>query len=256
MAGTKFVRLREDLARGGRYDLQSGWGISGYDVKEMPDEETEPRAFAYVTGEIRAGRIEPASRAEYDEVHPDLAADLGFTTNKDGTKPFQERAVQQAARRGHTKVRAKRKAETEVDAFEADEARRKATIAAQKGQESRGKSKAAQKSAAEAEEEAEAATRAHLAAEAEARSAGASRVAGANPVVDDDDDDDDDDTEGDAYDEMGKDALKEEARSRDLTVGGTADELRERLRAHDAENADDESDEDDESDDEGDDNQS
>jgi hypothetical protein len=249
MAGTKFVRLRDDLARGGRYDLASGWGISGYDVKEMPDEEGEPQAFAFVSGEIRAGRIEPASRAEYDEVHPDLAAALGFSpTKEDGSKPFQERAVQREARKGHTKVKAKRNAEAAVDAFEADEARRKATIAAQKGQEDRAKSKSAQKSAAEAEEEAERLNTEALRREADARSTGGGRaqVSGALPPVDDEEDDEDGDS--DQYDEMNKKALVKEARSRDgVDHNGTAEELRERLRAHDA--AADDDDDDDDSDD-------
>lgn len=40
--------------------------------------------------------------------------------------------------------------------------------------------------------------------------------------------------EGDKYDDMGKDALKAEAKKRGLAVGGKVDELRARLREADA----------------------
>lgn len=59
----------------------------------------------------------------------------------------------------------------------------------------------------------------------------------AEDVEPDADDADDADAEGDRYDEMNKPALKAEAERRELPVGGTAEELRERLRAHDAEQA-------------------
>lgn len=45
------------------------------------------------------------------------------------------------------------------------------------------------------------------------------------------------DGDGDQYDEMNKAALKAEAERRELPTSGTAEELRERLRAHDAEQA-------------------
>lgn len=243
MADTKFVRLAIHLARGGRYDLNSGWGISGLDVKEMPDPDDEPNAYKYVRGELAAGRLEGASRAEYDEAHPDIAKDLGYRTGTEAdpsARPYQEREVQRAAAKVLRKVKARREAQSEVDAFEVDTARREATIKAQQAQEGRVKGKQA-KSAAEAEDEAAAATQVHLNREADARRTGA------NPTIPVDDDDDD---EGDDYDAMSKPDLIEEAKRRELPHGGSAEKIRDRLRAHDAE-GDDGDDSDDDGDDDG-----
>lgn len=253
MADPKFVRLAEHLARGGRYDINSGFGISGYDVVPMPDKEEQPRAYKYVKGEMAAGRIEGASKAEYDEAHPDILATLGHKSpgEVEEARPVQEREVQTLVRSVHRKVKARRTDEGQADAFEADQKRREATLAAQKAREDRTTSVKAQKSAAEAEEEAERLHQEQLRAEAERRTTGAGGVVGANTTdADEDDDDDEDESEGDSYDEMGKPALIEEAKRRELPHGGSAEKLRERLRAHDAEQSDDDDAEDEGDDDE------
>jgi len=186
----KYVRLRTGL--NGRYDLNSGWGISGLDVKEMPDKEVRPRAYAFVKGELNAGRLEGASKAEFDETQVELVSP------EDGL--YQERAIQERAQAQHAKIMARRAGRTETDAASADEARRKAILKQQKAS-AKGKA-----------------------------------------VAEDDD-------EGDDYDAMGKAALVAAANERGLDSSGSADALRDRLRAAD-EDADD--DEDDESEDDGD----
>lgn len=241
MADPKYVRLVTHLARGGRYDLNSGWGISGLDVKEMPDADTQPNAYRYVRGELAQGRLEGASRAEYDEAHPDLLAEL------DAGAPHQEAKVQRAALKVHRKVTAARRDQGELDSYEADERRRKAALKAQKAQSNRTDSKGKAKAAAEAEDEADAATQELLEREAEVRQRGGNL----NPRGVDEDDDDDA-TEDDEYEAMSKPQLVDEAKRRELPHSGSADAIRDRLRAHDAagDDGDDEGDEEESDDDE------
>jgi len=187
------VRLRTGLS--GRYDLRSGWGISGYDVKEMPDKTTRPKAYAFVRGELNAGRLEGASKAEYDETQ------VSLTMPDDGV--FQERAVRSRAAVAHSKIVSSRRGGDESDAATADEARRKA-ILKQQSKASKGKAAA----------------------------------------------EDDDDDEGDDYDAMGKAALVAAANERGVDASGTADAIRDRLRAADEEGDDEDEDDGPEDDDE------
>lgn len=130
MADPKFVRLRTGL--NGRYDLRSGWGISGLDVKHMPDKDERPRAHAYVKGELNAGRLEGASKAEYDETQVDI------TSDGEGN---QERSIQARAKIQRSKILASRSGTEESAAADADEARRKA-ILKQQGKAGKGKAAA------------------------------------------------------------------------------------------------------------------
>jgi hypothetical protein len=213
----KYVRLRSDLR--GRYDTFSGFSVTGLDVKEVPDEETHPNTCAFIRAELSAGRLEGASKAEYDEAHPDLGGDVVPTDSA----PVQERAIRTAAAEVNAKIRNRRATGEEMTAHEADEARRKAVLKVQDA-----RAKGGKRSAAEDDDEEEA-LRLHneqLAREQELRATGAS--GGADP----DDDDEDDDTD-DEYDAMKKDELKAEADKRGLPTSGTAQELRAALRAHD-----------------------
>jgi hypothetical protein len=62
----KYVRLSNRLSFGMQADVDgSGWSISGLDVKEFPATDGAAR---YVRKMLRDGKLEPASRAEFDEV--------------------------------------------------------------------------------------------------------------------------------------------------------------------------------------------
>jgi hypothetical protein len=61
----KYVRLPDELYLGIVADINSGWKISGLEVKETPSDENDP-AFKFVRTALRAGRIEPASREEFE----------------------------------------------------------------------------------------------------------------------------------------------------------------------------------------------
>jgi hypothetical protein len=70
MSDPKFVRLADRLAIGGTCaDVNSGWSICGFDVKQFPDEDFYPGASKFVRKQIRLGNLEEAGEAEYNEVH-------------------------------------------------------------------------------------------------------------------------------------------------------------------------------------------
>lgn len=63
-----YVRLPEGPATA-LVDTRSGWGITGFDVKKFPDREEAPEAYRFVRQMVRKGRLEGASKSEWDEVH-------------------------------------------------------------------------------------------------------------------------------------------------------------------------------------------
>jgi hypothetical protein len=68
MADPKFVRLADHMVHGLLVDMESGWKISGYDVKEFPENSEQAR---FVKRNIQQGKLEPAGKAEFDEIHPE-----------------------------------------------------------------------------------------------------------------------------------------------------------------------------------------
>lgn len=94
----KYVRLSNRLSYGMQADVDgSGWSISGLDVKEFPSSDGAAR---YVRKMLRDGKLEPASRAEFDEVQEG---------NKAVEKvSHQESQVQGEAMRAHRSLLASR----------------------------------------------------------------------------------------------------------------------------------------------------
>lgn len=64
-----YVRLADRLCLGMQVDIESGWGISGFDVRAFPDEEENPVAHAWAKRQLQLGNLEEAGKAEWDEVH-------------------------------------------------------------------------------------------------------------------------------------------------------------------------------------------
>lgn len=93
----KFVRLSNRLTRGMISDtMESGWSISGLDVKPFPDAKRKAAA-KFVRKQINAGNLEACSRAEYDDVQEQAAS---LATNEDSMVQegnFQKAAAQAAA---------------------------------------------------------------------------------------------------------------------------------------------------------------
>lgn len=64
----KFVRLPERLTSGNITDLESGWHIGGFDVKQVPDQEENPAAHNFVVDKWRQGHLESAGAQEHQVV--------------------------------------------------------------------------------------------------------------------------------------------------------------------------------------------
>lgn len=75
-----YVRLADRLCLGMQVDIESGWGISGFDVRHFPDEEENPVAHAWAKRQLQLGNLEEAGKAEWDEVHE---ADVAGTDGVD-----------------------------------------------------------------------------------------------------------------------------------------------------------------------------
>lgn len=62
----KFVRLADHLNLTCQVDLESGWGVSGRDVRQFPEDSS---AANFVRSGLMRGIFEEAGQAEWDEVH-------------------------------------------------------------------------------------------------------------------------------------------------------------------------------------------
>jgi hypothetical protein len=136
MSEAKYVRLADHLTRGMRADLNSGFSLTGLNVLPMPDKDAQPRAYDYVRRELAAGRMEAASKAEFDEVHPDVHKDLGVRVVREVKQVgsgLQESEIQAHATKARQGIkRAQDDGSLSEEALEADEERRKQALKAQK----------------------------------------------------------------------------------------------------------------------------
>jgi hypothetical protein len=112
----QYVHLPERLVTGNVTDLVSGWGIAGFDVKEVPDKEDEPEAWQFVIDKLRAGLLEEADSAEFGMVRAmsnDVAkqARLSLPTEFGGPvrpSPWNEAALAGVAKKHFRKLLAAR----------------------------------------------------------------------------------------------------------------------------------------------------
>lgn len=105
----QYVRLPERLIAGNVTDVLggSGWGISGLDVKEVPDRDDEPEAWQFVIDTLRAGHLEEAAPEEFEAVHEthkavEKVAMLSLPTEFGGPakpSPWNEAAIDNVAKR-------------------------------------------------------------------------------------------------------------------------------------------------------------
>lgn len=110
----QYVRLATRLSRSVLADVGgSGWSLSGLDVKEFP---SRPDAKRFCRKALRDGKLEAASKAEYDEVR---ALDAGSGDNSRTT--HQESRVQSNALRAHRKLADKRAKSAVGDEDDADD---------------------------------------------------------------------------------------------------------------------------------------
>jgi len=97
-----YVRITNRLSFGVVADIAGGsrWSISGNDVKEFPKDKTAKR---FVRKMIANGRLEPASKSEYEEVQENrrtMAASVPqrSSSSEERHTPIQEQAIRDKAR--------------------------------------------------------------------------------------------------------------------------------------------------------------
>lgn len=118
----KYVRLADHLADSTVADIAggSGWSIAGRDVREFPEEEGAAR---YVRSRLVQGLLEPAGKAEYDEVqNANKAVAESVAPPAPGTVPAQEGALQDAATKAQQRLaQSRQKASNDDDDEDGDE---------------------------------------------------------------------------------------------------------------------------------------
>lgn len=99
-------------------DLATGWGVTGRDVRSVPDDD--PKVQAFVRDAVRKGILEESSQAEWDEVHEvDLVDEDDTPTVVLKTdRPVPENKLQHQAKQKRKAIEARhaeRDAELEPD---------------------------------------------------------------------------------------------------------------------------------------------
>lgn len=132
----KYVRLTNRLSGRTCVDLNSGWSISGLDVVEVPERKASPNAHRFIREKLNRGILEPASRAEYEEVQEaaeesrerfsdrlEALSSLGIAPASLGFAVHQEGTVQRLAQQRRAKIEEKRsKTSDEEDEISPEEA--------------------------------------------------------------------------------------------------------------------------------------
>lgn len=114
----KYVRLPDRLVGGIVADVlgNSDWSIGGNDVRKFP--EDDEFAAEFVRSQLRNGNLEPASKAEWEELHPESSEDdqnaraFVEAVNRAVQGPqIQEAHIQRSARAARQRLQAARSEE-------------------------------------------------------------------------------------------------------------------------------------------------
>ena len=101
----KYLRLADRIAvHGCRHDLNSGFGISGFDVVPFPE---DPAAIKFARTMIRKGIFEEAGKAEYEEVvesNPDADEVQRVVMLRPGQQTIPEHILRQNIEKAGAKV--------------------------------------------------------------------------------------------------------------------------------------------------------
>lgn len=114
----KFVRLVDRLTNGMYADLDSGWSISGYDVKEFPEDNNQGRV---VRSAIHSGILEAASQAEFDEIREadaELEANRQIESPVEKASNWQENRIQAQAKATRQKLQEARAADADDEDYD------------------------------------------------------------------------------------------------------------------------------------------
>lgn len=111
-----YVKVAERINDSIVLDVESAWSISGLDVKEFPKDDA--RAANFVRGRLRAGALEEASKAEFEEVQ---SLNKKSEQNPPLESGLQEGRLQTEAAEARTKLTAKRTAASKKKEDEEEE---------------------------------------------------------------------------------------------------------------------------------------
>jgi hypothetical protein len=111
----KYVRLREGVDALADV-MTSRWSITGLDVLEFPADDN--KASTFVREKLRAGVLEPASKAEFEEVQ-EMHSESFKTKDGEFHQESEIRATAAANRAKIEKRRAKSKSEDDDEPVEA-----------------------------------------------------------------------------------------------------------------------------------------
>jgi hypothetical protein len=116
----KYVRLATRLQDGIVADVNgSGWSIAGLDVRKFPDDK-DRAAQRFVRACLNNGKLEPSSKAEWDEAHENPAGEEYESQQKSrpdikkDVPPIQESKLQKAAAEASAALREKRGVDEEA----------------------------------------------------------------------------------------------------------------------------------------------
>lgn len=103
-----YVRLATRLQNGIVCDVESsGWSIAGLDVKPFPEDK---QAARYVRAQLNAGKLEHASKAEWEDAHDDSVEQEVLRQRPDYREKasgVQEGQIQQVAREARARIEEK-----------------------------------------------------------------------------------------------------------------------------------------------------
>lgn len=151
----QYVKLADRLVRSLAVDPISGWGVSGLDIKEFPD-ESRPAAQSWARTALQRGVLEHATAEEYDVVHGsddhDYLKQAGVLVKPPEVEGFfQEAHVLGLSETRRHEIEASRGFVGDGLSYKDDEVRRAAVLAHQKAIDEAGSPEAL--AAAQAEEE-------------------------------------------------------------------------------------------------------
>jgi hypothetical protein len=116
-----YVRLATRLQEGIVADvLGTGWSIAGLDVRKFPSSKNR-QAQRFVRLCLNQGKLEPASKAEWDEAHDNPAGDEYAAQQKSrpdirkDVPPIQESKLQKVAAEAAEELRSKRGVDAEAE---------------------------------------------------------------------------------------------------------------------------------------------
>lgn len=108
-----YIRLHDRIAlHGSLHDVETGFSISGLDVQPFPSDDF-PERQEFVRRNIRAGGLEEASKAEYQELHDSDHGDVEVKLITEVETPWQEGQMRDRHRAARNRLRQQREKQSQ-----------------------------------------------------------------------------------------------------------------------------------------------